>query len=431
MGGSLVQASPGKIAGRAGEREIRALGNGTGRERAHQGLDGLRLPVQGQAERMVCEQPRRAGPVTRGLSMPDGVSDLAVPDQPLRGEPVQGRQFFGEPAAQLQAEQVSEEVVIPEPGPGRIERYDKRVGVFEIEEDTFGAGVTSQQIRQLTVDPVEQGSAQEKLLDPGRLAFQHFGEQVLGYRAAAARELRDKPLPVRAARQRHRRQPQAGRPAFGALVQPGHPGLRQRDTRSLQELAGLALSETQVCRADVCQVTGETELVQPQGEIAPRRQDRVHVLGELLQQPGQLRQRFCRGQLVEIIDDEESAVVMRGEFGQDSLADGRFIEVGCRCQLFAVAGTAGGLPDGAEDGQPELLGVLLIAPHLDDCQPVPLTRTICPGPEQGSLAAARRGGDKCYLRCRRVIEGRKKLSALNQPRSCLGWLWRVCPKRHA
>ena len=58
--------------------------------------------------------------------------------------------------------------------------------------------------------------------------------------------------------------------------------------------------------------------------------------------------------------------MMRGEFGQDSLADGRFIEVGCRCQLFAFAGTAGGLPDRSEDGQPELLGVLLIAPHLDD-----------------------------------------------------------------
>jgi hypothetical protein len=143
---------------------------------------------------------------------------------------------------------------------------------------------------------------------------------------------------------------------------------------------GLALSETQVCRADVCQLAGETELVQPQGEITPRCEDRVHMLRELLQQPGQLHERFCRGQLVEIIDDQEGAVVMRGEFRQNSLADGRFIEAGCRCQLFAFAGRARRLPDRAEDGQPELLGVLLIAPHLDDCQPVRLTRTICPGP---------------------------------------------------
>ena len=116
----------------------------------------------------------------------------------MRGEPVQGRQFFGEPPAQLEAEQVSEEVVIPEPGPGRVERDDKRIGVFEVEEDAFGAGVASQQIRQLAVDPVEQGGAQKKLLDLGRLAFQHFGEQVLGHGPAAAGELRDKSLRVRA-----------------------------------------------------------------------------------------------------------------------------------------------------------------------------------------------------------------------------------------
>jgi hypothetical protein len=73
---------------------------------------------------------------------------------------------------------------------------------------------------------------------------------------------------------------------------------------------------------------------------------------------------------------------MRGELRQNSLADGRFIEVGCRGQLSAFAGSAGGLPDGAEDGKPELLGILLVALDLDDCQPIRLTRTVCPGPQQ-------------------------------------------------
>ena len=102
---------------------------------------------------------------------------------------------------------------------------------------------------------------------------------------------------------------------------------------------GLALSETQVCRADLRQLAGETELVQSQGQITPRGENRVHVRGELLQQPGQLHERFWRGQLVEIIDDQEGGAVMRGELRQNSLADGRFIEVGCRCQLSAFAGT--------------------------------------------------------------------------------------------
>jgi hypothetical protein len=59
--------------------------------------------------------------------------------------------------------------------------------------------------------------------------------------------------------------------------------------------------------------------------------------------------------------------------------------------MLAFAGRDRRLPDRAENGQPELLGVLLIAPHLDDCQPMQLTRTICPGPQQRSLAAACRG----------------------------------------
>ena len=188
-------------------------------------------------------------------------------------------------------------------------------------------------------------------------------------------------------------------------MQLGDPGLRQRDARSLQELAGLALGKTQVCGADLGQLAGQAKLVQPERQITPRCEDRVHMLGELLQQPGQLRERFRRGQLVQIIDDQEGAIAMLGELRQNSLADGRFIEVRCRCQLLAVAGRARGLPEGAEDGEPELLGVLLIASHLDDGQPVRLARTVCPGPQQRGLAAARGGGDQRYLRCRRAIQG--------------------------
>jgi hypothetical protein len=82
---------------------------------------------------------------------------------------------------------------------------------------------------------------------------------------------------------------------------------------------------------------------------------------------------------VQIIDDQKGAVAMLGELRTNPVDDRPLVEVGCRCQLPAFAGRAAGLPDGAEDGDPELLGVLLVALYLDDCQPIRLTWPIRPG----------------------------------------------------
>src|SRR6266568_4392187 len=153
--------------------------------------------------------------------------------------------------------------------------------------------------------------------------------------------------------------------------------------------------------------------------------------GELLQQPGQLRERLRRGQLMEIIDDQEDAVAMLSELRAHSVGDGLLVEIGCRCQLSASARRAGGPPNGAEDGEPELLGVLLFALHLDDCQSVRLTRPVRPGPQQRGLAAACGARDKRYLGVRRAIEGCEKVPALNQPRSCRTRLSLICPSYHA
>jgi hypothetical protein len=84
---------------------------------------------------------------------------------------------------------------------------------------------------------------------------------------------------------------------------------------------------------------------------------------------------------VEVIDDQERAIVMPGELRQNSVGDRRLVEVGRRCRLGALAGGAGSLLDGVEYGEPELLRVLLVAPYLDDCQPVRLAWAICPRPQ--------------------------------------------------
>ena len=76
---------------------------------------------------------------------------------------------------------------------------------------------------------------------------------------------------------------------------------------------------------------------------------------------------------MQIIDDQEGPLAVPGEFGTNPSDDRLLVEVGRRGQLVAVAGRAGGLPDGGENGEPELLGVPLVAPYLDGCQPVWLT----------------------------------------------------------
>src|SRR5690242_13016861 len=133
--------------------------------------------------------------------------------------------------------------------------------------------------------------------------------------------------------------------------------------------------------------------------------------GKLLQQPGQLRERLRRCQLMEIIDDQDDTVAVLSELRAHSVDNGLLVEIGCRCQLPASAGRAGGPSDGPEDGEPELLGVLLVALHLHDCQSVRLTRPVRPGPQQRGLAAACGARDKRYLGLRSAIEGCEKVPA--------------------
>ena len=221
------------------------------REGPHQRLDRLHLAIEREAERMVGEQPGRGGPVARLLGMPDGVGHLAMPDEPLGGLPVQRRHVFGPPPAQLQPEQIREQVVVAEPRALRVERYDERVRVFEFQQDPFRARAAGQQIGQFAIDTIEQAGAHQQVLDVGWLAFERFGEQVLGDRTVAAGEFRDEPLGVGVTSQREHREAQAGGPPFGPLVQQRCAGLGQHGTRGIEKLTRLALGKAQVGRADL------------------------------------------------------------------------------------------------------------------------------------------------------------------------------------
>jgi hypothetical protein len=70
---------------------------------------------------------------------------------------------------------------------------------------------------------------------------------------------------------------------------------------------------------------------------------------------------------------------------------------------------------------------LLVALHLHDREPMPLTRTVCPGAQQRRLPAAGRSGDDHHLLRRRAIQSGEKITPVDQPaiaratvEACLG-----------
>ena len=252
----------------------------------------------------------------------------------------------------------------------------------------------------------------------GWLAVQHFRDQVLGDGAVAAGELRDEPLGIRVASQGDRREPQARGPPLGPLVQQRGPGFGQRDTQGVEQLAGLMLGEAQVGRADLGQLAGQAQLMQPQPQIVTRGQQGVHVRRKVGQQPAELSECLRRIQLMEVIDDHRDAGAGIGELRQHPVNHCRCVEVRRRGRRSRPAGRGASVTDRVEQGQPELLGVLLIALYLQHREPAALTRTVSPGAQQRRLPAAGRSRDDRHLPGHGAIQGSEKIAPVDQPGSC-------------
>ena len=157
-----------------------------------------------------------------------------------------------------------------------------------------------------------------------------------------------------------------------------------------------------------------------QPQIVTRGQHRVHTGGKVRQQPGELPEGLRRVQLVQIIDHQRNADASTGQLRQHPVDHRRRIEIRCRCWRFGAAGRAGGMPDRVEQGQPEVLGVVLVAAHLHDGEPVRPVRTVGPGAQQRRLPAACRCGDDRDLPRRRAIQGSEKITPVDQPGGCPG-----------
>src|SRR5580704_12017812 len=158
--------------------------------------------------------------------------------------------------------------------------------------------------------------------------------------------------------------------------------------------------------------------MQPQPQIVTGGQHRVHLRGEVHQQPGELRERLWRIQLIQIIKNQRDAATSIGELRQHPIDHCRRIEIRGRCWRFRTAGGGGSVTDRVEQGKPELLGVVLIALHMEFGEPVPPPRTVCPRAQQTCLPAASRSRDDRDLPRRRAFQGNYKITPVDQPGSC-------------
>src|SRR5229473_3396451 len=114
--GRLVEPAVYDVLHRVRQCKIAVIRQHSPRECAQKRLDRLGMPVKYQTERVICKQPGRIHPIARRLQMSDRFNRLAVIGKPVRGQSVQLWDFGGRGSPQLQAQQLSEQLVVPKPG---------------------------------------------------------------------------------------------------------------------------------------------------------------------------------------------------------------------------------------------------------------------------------------------------------------------------
>lgn len=122
-----------------------------------------------------------------------------------------------------------------EPVPGVSEALDERVLPVEPGEEGFGVVASGERVRQFRAEALQHADPQQEVLGLGGPLFQHLGQQIVGDRALPRLELLQIRLRVRGLARGQGAQPQAGRPAPGAVDERAYTGVGQAQTVCGQE----------------------------------------------------------------------------------------------------------------------------------------------------------------------------------------------------
>ena len=146
-----------------------------------------------------------------------------------------------------------------------------------------------------------------------------------------------------------------------------------------QQFACLANTEAQIAGSKLGDLAGQPELVQFDRWIAARRQHDVRRFRQRAEQMLELGAGVSGTQLVEIVDHQHDDSGRFGQFRYDRVDNHVAVKIG---RGGLPSGISDGVrsPDRLQDGEPELLRILLVAGHRHVGDPAVLARSVGPRP---------------------------------------------------
>ena len=261
------------------ERRELGLASSIRRQGREEAVDRRSLPVERERQAVLCEEAARVVPRLGSLGVADRLEHVAMGDVPLGGGEMKLGDVLGARAAELQPQEIGQQMVVAEGRPRRIDRDDEDVLVLEREKDPFGPGGAEEVVCQRPGDVVEDRRPKEQATDVRGLAGEHLGEQVVGHGPLIARELGDEAARIRMTRQRERGQTEPGCPALGPAMELRQAVVVEPDARRLQKLAASRRGQLQIGLANLGELAGEAESVEPELRVVARRQDDAELRG--------------------------------------------------------------------------------------------------------------------------------------------------------
>ena len=346
--------------------------------------------LEPEAEPVVRQQAAGQVPVLRGNRVPDPLQREAVRRVPAGRGGVQRGQFGRRAAAQLQLQELGEQLVIAEPGPPRIQRDDERVGLLELLQDPLAARTSGQQVGQFAVHPVQYRGPQQQ--PPGRLGlpFQHLGQQVLRDRTLAAGELGREAVRLRMPGQRQRGQPQPRRPAFGPVMQrasasadSGIPAASNRACASatVKRRPSARISVSSPASRSRCRPSRRSCRV----ESTNRSPAGARMSSSSSWRIASAERSSCRSSMT-----SQTRSCQAAQIGEQPLDDRPAVQIGSRRQRPDQLRPGGGVPQRAEHRQPEPLRVAFLTLHRHPRGTLGQAALADPGAQQERLPASRR-----------------------------------------